>query len=164
MKKILFAFLVTFLMLNLSCNRDDEVTPPDSMVGTWYASKATIKGKVTVSGISQDINSTQNTDVCTQKTTFTFNADGTGSAVVSATVNGECITNDPQAYTYTYDKANRVVKITQGGVTQVMNLTFQSTTEFSYSENLNNVNFGDYYPQYEGYYFTGTAISYFKKK
>lgn len=166
MKKLLFAFLAIFLMLNSSCSRDDDSSDftSDSVVGSWYMNSVKVKGKLTYMGQSANVDKDQPTDACTKKTTFTFNSNGTGTAVNSMYVDNVCTTSPAENFTYTYDSSTKKLVVTQDGVSETMVLTSLKPTEFSFGETFNNVNFGEYDPTLEGYYYTGTISTVFKKQ
>ena len=93
-----------------------------------------------------------------------FNADGTGSVTSFANNNGTCEQLLSETFTYKFDGNTKVLTITQAGTTESVTLSFSGSNKFSYGETLNNVNFGDYYPQYDGFYYTGTISTVFVKK
>ncbi|MPL56262.1 hypothetical protein SDC9_01746 [bioreactor metagenome] len=162
MKKLVIAFLGIFLLLNVACSRDDNDTV--SIVGTWNISSVKMKGTLSYNGQSAAINEETPADACSQKSSMVFNADGTGSVTSFANNNGTCEQLLSETFTYKFDGNTKVLTITQAGTTESVTLSFSGSNKFSYGETLNNVNFGDYYPQYDGFYYTGTISTVFVKK
>lgn len=163
MKKLLIAFLGMFLLLNVACSRDDDSTPV-SIIGTWNVSSVKMKGTLSYNGQSAPVDQESPADACSQKSSMVFNADGTGSATTFASNNGTCEQLLNETFTYKFDESTKVLTITQGGTSEKITLSFSGSNKFSYGETLNNVNFGDYYPQYNGFYYTGTISTVFVKK
>ena len=163
MKKLVIAFLGIFLLLNVACSRDDDSSPV-SIVGTWYMSSVTMKGTLSYNGQSAPVNEDRATDACSQKSTMIFNADGTGSVTSFANNNGTCEQLLNETFTYKFDANTKLLTITQGGTSESITLSFSGSNKFSYGEKLNNVNFGDYYPQYDGFYYTGTLSTVYSRK
>lgn len=163
MKKFLFFFGIISLMFFSACNNDDD-NVGGFIVGTWYMNAVTVKGTVKNGTNSAPIDQTQPADACSQRTQFVFNADGTGSVVTYQNSNGSCINTASETFTYKHDASSGTLAITSGGQTEVMKLNTLTSTEFSFGENFNNVDFGKYDPSLSGYYFTGTISTIFKKK
>ena len=101
---------------------------------------------------------------CSRDDNDTVSIVGTWNVSSVANNNGTCEQLLSENFTYKFDGNTKVLTITQAGTTESVTLSFSGSNKFSYGETLNNVNFGDYYPQYDGFYYTGTISTVFVKK
>lgn len=158
MKKLILFFFGAFLLLNLSCSRDDDSSDfSGSVVGSWYLYSVGLNGTVTKNGVSVPINTTQTLNSCMQKSTVTFNQDGTGNATSWEDTSGTCTKIQDENFTYTYDTSSKVLTIKMVSETDVTSLTKLTSSEMVGEENVTNF-------QVEGALFSGKITTIMKRK
>lgn len=157
MKKLLIAFLGMFLLLNVACSRDDSPDQITSVVGSWYLYSVGVNGTVLINGSPQTINNNQVASACVQKSTLTFNENGTGTAVSWDDSSGTCAEVQNESFTYTYNQSTKVLTVVTSSKTDVTTIKSLTTTEMSGEEFVTNENIG-------GYIFTGKITSTLKRK
>lgn len=158
MKKLILFFFGAFLLLNLSCSRDDDSSDfSGSVVGSWYLYSVGLNGTATQNGISTPINITQPLNSCMQKSTVTFNQDGSGNATSWEDTSGTCTKIQDENFTYTYDTSSKVLTIKMASETDVTRLTKLTSSEMVGEENVSNF-------QVEGAVFSGKITTIMKRK
>lgn len=158
MKKLILFFFGTILLLNLSCSRDDDSSDfSGSVVGSWYLYSVGLKGTVSQNGNSAPINTTQTLNSCMQKSTVTFNQDGTGNATSWEDTSGTCAKIQDENFTYTYDTSSKVLTIKTATETDVTSLTKLTSSEMVGEENVTNF-------LVKGNVFSGKITTVMKKK
>ncbi len=158
MKKLLIAFLGMFLLLNVACSRDDDSSSSSSsVVGSWYMYSVSVNGTVLVNGSSQAINNSQVASACVQKTTLTFNENGTGNVTSWDDTSGSCTQVQNDDFTYTYNQSSKALTIKTSTNTDVTTLKSLTNSEMIGEETVSNQDIG-------GYKFTGKITTTLKKK
>lgn len=165
MKKLLyFSFILFVFSFFSSCNSDDSKDDA-SVVGTWGLTSVTVKGNLKKDGQTIPIDESQNADACASKTTTTFQENGTGTAAAYALDSaGNCNMTASENFTYTYNPSTKVLTETSNGVTESITLTELTSNKLVFGQTFDNVNFGQFDPQLEGFYFTGTISTNLTKK
>lgn len=163
-KNLLFLLGLLVLFISVGCSSDDDDTSDASIVGTWTLQSTTVKGTLTGNGTSIPVNETEEADACLKKTAFTFNSDGSGTSVAYSNDTGVCQNTLSESFNYDFNSSSKILTLTVSGSTETITMSSFSSSKFSIGQSLNNVNFGDYNPVLEGYYFTGTVSTVFVKK
>ena len=141
MKKIIYLFVLTFLLF--SCSSDDNDNVTGSIIGSWKPVKTVIVGTATSNGINIPINQTIVSNECQLKSRTIFGTDGIVKATSWDDTSGTCQQISSESSAYTYNSSTKTLSMTQNGIQLASKVSKLTDTELITEDNLNNLSLPD---------------------